>query len=280
MPVNLIIEEDEELVFEKNNSDNDPIAKQMEKIIPDDAMVIDIKYNIPPLKDGETFQQKVLENFRIEDINIYISEYTKILFSSIGIHLKGKSQNPHVHYNLIVNSFEINKIKANASQHRQRWCKKEGYNYDDIFSGVSFKFHDKMDKTKPKYFTLAYPLKERHHIWDDDNSYYQYNKSQMTKPQFDFLLDVGSSIYNLQEGLHLRQEKSEERKKQSLIDLFELCKNNSQHFKTYKEMLIWLDHNYISQLEIYEYPDPKNYKTNCQKIAVQLKFLNYSQLCV
>lgn len=276
MPVKLIIEEDQEEVFEKNDS----ICNEMEKLIPDDAMVICIKYNIPELKEDETFQQKVLENFMIEDILIYVGSMTEILFSSIGIHIKGKSQHPHVHFNLIVSKFEIKKVMSNPSQHRKRWCEKEGFDRDTIFKGVSFQFHEEMDKKKPKYFTLAYPLKEGRHLWNDDKSYYVFNKSQMIHSQFTFLLDIGTTIYNLQEGMHLRQEKSDERKKQSLLDLYQLCRNNTQHFNTYREMLIWLDHNYISKLEIHEFPDPKNYKTNCQKIAVQLKFLNYSQLCV
>ena len=40
----------------------------------------------------------------------------------------------------------------------------------------------------------------------------------------------------------------------------------------------WLDDNYISTLTLEEYPDPRNYKINCQKIAVSLGKLKYSAI--
>lgn len=282
--VKLTIEElDDEKVIEKEPIMDweNPYALEMEKLIPDDAMVINIKYNIPDLDAEETLHQKVLDNFYIDTITEYLIDIPdlNIMFSSIGIHVNGKAQKPHVHYNLIVKKFDMKKVKSNSSQHRKRWADKHGHDYDEIFNDVSFKFHESLDTKKPKYFTLAYPLKEGIDLWEYDTASYRYNFRPMTKPQFNFLKSVGCGIYNEQVGLHLRQDKCEARKKIALTDLYELCSKNKQEFNTYREMLNWLDVNYISTLEIYDYPDPKNYKTNIQKIAVALKLLTYSQMC-
>lgn len=43
-------------------------------------------------------------------------------------------------------------------------------------------------------------------------------------------------------------------------------------------MMMWLDEEYISKLDLEDMPDPKNYKTNSQKVAVKLGLLRYSQL--
>jgi len=180
---------------------------------------------------------------------------------------------------LIVEKFNIKSMNSNKSQHRKRWSDRNGFSNDKIFKDVSFVLHEKIDCNNPKYYTLSYPLKENISLWYNDPSYYLFNKKPMTEKQLNFLKSVGSEIYNLQVGMHLRREKCEERKKQSLTDLFDLCVKNKIEFNNYREMLNWLDVNYISTLELHDYPDPKNYKTNCQKIAVKLGFMRYSELC-
>lgn len=118
--VKLIIEEfDDEKVIEKEPimEWENPYALEMEKLIPDDAMVINIKYNIPEFDAEETLHQKVLDNFYIDTINEYLMDIPDLLimFSSIGIHVNGKAQKPHVHYNLIVKKFDMKKVKSNPS---------------------------------------------------------------------------------------------------------------------------------------------------------------------
>jgi len=247
------------------------IAQYFESNIPDDSMVVNVKYNFEMEEDDV----KALPDFPIFDIKTYIQDLgCKILFSSAGIHYLGERKQPHIHYNFIITPC---KLPSNPSQHRHRWFQKlDSCNPD--FLKCSFKFHQSIDKKAPRYSVLSYPLKEGHFLSDQHKFIYLSEQKPMTKEQKSFLMSVGSNIYNTQQGLKLRQDKCEERKKVALNTLYDLCEKNKSKFLTYKEMVVWLDTNYIDTLAIEDYPDPKNYKTNCQKIAVSLGKLKYSDI--
>lgn len=237
------------------------IAQMMESTIPDDAMVITIKINNVDLEMNQAFYISPLLRY-LTDLDV------NILASSGGLHLNGKAQKPHIHFHLIVERFNP---PTNPSQHRQRWCKKT----DNDLGDVSFKFQ-KLDVSNPKYSILSYPLKEGKFL--TDKRAYTINGEQMSNEIKDFLCDVGKAIYDKELGLALRQEKCEERKQLALLNLYQLCLDNKDKFTSYTTMMLWLDENYIDKLDITEYPDPKNYKTYCQKIAVKLKFIKYSSI--
>jgi len=263
MPMKLIIEEEE--VIENS------IADLFEAGVSEDASVINIKWNVLTSDEDEVLG-KIIVNFPASDIFRYLEFCNvKIKYSSAGFHLLGDSKIPHVHLNLIVDSYTPDK---NPSQHRTRWFQKSGTS--EHFKSLTFKYNKKIEMDSPKYSTLAYPLKEGHSLFECLPFLYKNISVQQHK----FLLDVGTSIYNRECGLHLRQAKCEERKKNALLELNSLCEKHKYEFYDYETMLLWLDVNYISTLTITELPDPKHYKTNLQKIAVKLGYLTYSQLCL
>lgn len=248
----------------------DSIAQQFEEAIPDDSMVINVKLNFEITDDDSL--DTIHTEMPLYDIKQYIQDLgCKILFSSAGYHLNGERKQPHLHYNFITTQF---KVPSNPSQHRQRWFNKTEALPD--FLKCSFKFHMSIDKKNPKYSVLSYPLKEGLIVKDNRN--FIFDTKPMTKTQKEFLILVGKAIYEKELGLKLRQDKCEERKKVTLNDLYKLCFDNKNEFVDFRQMVIWLDTNYISKLTIEEYPDPKNYKVNCQKIAVHLGKLKYSDI--
>lgn len=248
------------------------MAEQFEKDIPDDCMVINVKYNFE-IEDEYTADD-AMNNVPFYEFAKYVRDLgCEILFSSAGYHLNGDNKQPHLHYNFITTQFFP---PSNPSQHRKRWAKKSDASLE--FLHASWKFHHKIDKTTPKYSVLSYPLKEGHDIKHHRKSIYLYDTLPMTKEQIQFLKDVGKGIYDKELGLKLRQDKSEERKKNALLGLYGLCLDNKEKFSTYRNMVVWLDTAYIEPLEIEEYPESKNYKSNCEKIAVKLKKLKYSDI--
>lgn len=243
---------------------NNPLCEKFQADIPDECSVVSVKINNVDLDaDGKA-------TFNWFDINAYVGELSTILFSSAGLHENGKSGKPHVHYVFICKKF---KPPSNPSQHRKRYAEKT----EADFENVSFQFKD-LDKSKPKYHPLSYPLKEGRHITYHVSKMYLYNGSAMPNDYIKFLKGIGKSIYDVELANNLKKDKCEERKKQSLADLYKICVENKSKFGNLREMMEMLDDVYIAELELEDYPDPKNYKTNCQKIAVKLKILKYSAL--
>jgi len=216
-----------------------------------------------------------IDDFPFSDLHKYLADHQiQIKYASYGHHLQGQNKIPHVHYNLITEPFNFKSMTQNSSQHRKRWYDKQTEIEPD-FLKLTFKYHVQLDDAHPKYSTLSYPLKEGLHIYTIRRKMY----TNVSQEMFNFLLDVGTSIYNKEVGLHQRQDKCEIRKQCALSNLATLCNTNKSQFRTYSEMTKWLDTNYIDKLDLLEYPDPKHYKTNLQKIAIKLKFLKYSDLC-
>lgn len=263
MPIELVIEEDFcPSIFEDS--------------IPDDSVVLNLKWNIPVIEENEIMSK--IDLYPLDQILEYLKNCgLEILYSTMGYHLNGDKKLPHIHHNFICSSLPDKVYKLltqNSSLHRSRWFNKKYENYNaSVFSQVTYRWHKKIDVESPKYSTLSYPLKEGHGLI----SQFPLGYKNISDDCYTFLLSCGTAIYNKEYGLHIRQQKCEERKKNSLIELFDLLKN--EKFSTYKEMLKWLDSNYISKLLITEYPDPKNYKTNCQKVGVKLGLINYSDFC-
>lgn len=251
-------------ISEKDQVSNESIADLMEARISDESTVITVKVDLT-----DDYDYDMRPSWSLIDIRSYLDDCgVNVIALSSGLHLKGKNQKPHLHYHFIT---EHHLPPTNPSQHRKRWMIKTNRDLSDC----SFKYQN-IKQNMPRYGILAYPLKEG--LYLRPNTSYEWFGEKMTQAMFNFLLEVGQSIYQKEIGLKMRQDKCEERKKVSLNELFELCKTNSSHFHNLKSMLVWLDENYIAKLELDEYPDPKNYKTNCQKICVALGKLKYSEI--
>lgn len=237
---------------------------------------ISVKYNLQNY-DASSSMEHILQEFPLDTCNQYFRDSgVELKYSSMGLHLQGEKKRPHIHYHCIVliSPKDYRSITNNASQHRKRWItklQKSEEDFEESFSDLTFQFKQELESGKPKYSTLAYPLKEGNYFYNQ-----KFGFKNISKPLFEILLELGTTIYNKELGLHIRQEKCEERKKNALIELQAICEAGKEHFKSLREMVIWLDHNYIDTLSISDYPDPKNYKTNCQKIAVHLKIARYS----
>lgn len=243
--------------------ETESFAVQMQEFIPDDATVVTVKWNCDADYDVSLnrghYSYFTAVNY-LKDCGV------TILASSSGMHLQGENGVPHLHYHFICERFNA---PCNPSQHRQRWCNKN----DMDFSDCTFKYQ-KLKPNTPKYAILSYPYKEGHVC--ARHEMHTYNNMQMTLPMREFLRQVGESIYQSALALKLRQNLLSARRQLALSELYELVKSES--FSSFREMQIWLDSNYIASLQLQDYPDPKHYKTNTQKVAVKLGLLKYSDL--
>lgn len=254
------MEELEPLVFDVSSN---PLAQELSSLILDEYRCISVKINYAK----DEYQEGVLappDEFGcvlayLRDSNI------DVVFSTCGLHLKGENKRPHIHYHLIVKALPTGTFQSNNSLHRNRWLAKEG---NDVYSfeNTSFRFPK---KENPVWQQLAYPFKEGLPIVKGIKNISKYK---------DFLMTYGTNLYQVSLGNRARQEACDERKKTALLSLAKLCEEHKSEFSDYRQMVIWLDTNYIDTLPLEEKPDPRNYKTNCQKICIHLGKLKYSDI--
>lgn len=245
--------------------------------IPDGAWVVTVKVNVDQYTEEQQKDLEFLSNLpQLMAAQSYLYDCRdkaegQMIACTAGVHYNGRNEKAHIHHHYIFSDIYQD---GNASQHRKRWLaknRKENPEYNFIETEIKY---TPLDPEQPKYHTLAYPMKEGHVLSGYGMCW--TNKGPMNQVIINSLKAIGEEIYNTQKAAHERREKSDARKKNTLLELFELVKD--QKFSNFGEMRSWLDENYISTLDLADYPDPKNYKTNCQKIAVRLKLLKYSEL--
>lgn len=236
----------------------------------DDFVCISIKINLPT--DIDVSNVLLTGCDQLTSAYYYIKEVykTEILASTVGLHLKGEHAIPHFHYACITPWF---KPPANNSTYKARFlAKDQSYNLDN----TSFKI-SRFEQNTPKYQSLSYPLKEGHPLVAGSLQYKQFFRFQsqvMDRETFRFLLDTGVSIYNTQLGLRLRQDKTEDRKKQSLLDIYNIVKDKK--FSNFSELKNYLEDHYLAKLSLEEKPKFSNYRDNLYAIGNTLGIYRYA----
>lgn len=260
-PETSVLEPAEEVQFDILT---DPLADQLSKTILDEYRCISIKINFAPGEYDASSNSNIPEE--LYSVQGYLRDSgVDIIYSSCGLHLNGENKRPHIHYHIIAKSLPTGTFQSNNSQHRKRWLAKEGNEYS-TFEHTSIRFPK---KENPVWCHLAYPYKENLPIKRGEKNIAKYRQ---------FLIGYAVNLYQISLGNRAKQDASDERKKVALLSLAKLLEDNKSEFTNYREMVIWLDTNYISKLSLEEMPDPKNYKTNCQKICVYLGKLKYSDI--
>lgn len=233
----------------------------------EDFIAVSFKRNIDYV-DGETDNVDLTEF--VSDIVTYL-HFSKIdvVASSAGLHLLGENKNPHIHYHAIIRADSISSFNknqtfiSNPSKHRKQYK----------LLDVSMKTKPLSGK-EPKFQFLSYPYKEGRPISNLQGSGVMINVfdgKPMKKEMTDFLLQIGKTLYDEANAKNLIRDKCEERKKESFLELLNLGRTSGQNFKTFRELQIWFEENYIDKLADDEMVDIQNYKKNLQKVAVKLK---------
>lgn len=246
--------------------------KLIEELIPSDALSVAVKINVSE-DYGEYTEEDI--NFKVQLDYGHILRYFdhcgfKILASSGGWHLNGKSGVPHIHYHFFVENY-AGPALTNPSQHRNRYFNSNGI---QLSGDLKVKFKTIL-KQMPAWQFLSYPLKEGifFPFAYNKDSCYKFDGKRMSDGMLSFLLEIGNSIYRQALALRERQNKCSERKQLALNQLFEICRENN--FSSYKQMREWLEENYLDNLPIDELPELRNYNTNCQKVGKILKLFRY-----
>lgn len=241
-------------------------SEELSSLILEDYTCISCKINYAVNEDTEDPPEQLFSL-----LSYLLDLKLDVVFSTCGKHLNGKNKRPHVHWHLIVKDKLTGTFVTHNSTHRSRWMAKQD-NVEFKMDNVSISFPK---KKSPVWQHLAYPYKEGH-VVNSPGRKLNFN----VKKYQQFLTEYAVSLYQVSLGNRARDEACAERKKQALLDLEDLCKNNQSEFSNYVEMVRWLDTAYIQTLDFYkgEYPSTNNYKINCQQVAVKLGLIKYSDI--
>jgi len=240
-------------------------SQDLTDLITDDCYFISVKVNLT--EDQVTSGDLPSSIF---SMRAYLLDWkVDILYSTAGIHLNGENKVPHMHYSIVARNVPQKTFLTENARHRNNWLAKDNNHENYNFTNLTVKLTTK--RKDPVWQCLCYPWKE--------NLPVKHGAVHLIPHIYEeFLLKYAVDLYQVSLGNHARKDACDARKKVALESLGELCVKNREYFSTYRDMLLWLDTNYIDTLTIDEYPDPRNYKTNCQKIAVSLKILKYSEI--
>lgn len=243
----------------------DNLAQELTDTITDEHSVICIKVNLKnAVEPSHGDNLDPLFAFRA----YLIANKVQIVYATLGLHALGENGRAHFHWHIIVANIPGGTFLSNNSLHRKRWLAKDNNHQQYSFGDGSIRFPSKED---PVWQCLAYP-------WKEGNDIIHGAFHIIPERYCGFLKKYGTDLYQVALGKRARQDACDERKKNALIQLHDLCKQNADQFADYRQMCVWLDQNYILTLSVEEYPDPRNYKTNCQKIAINLGKLKYSDI--
>jgi len=246
------------------------VAEQFEIDIPDDWVCLSIKMNNVSQEVWDTGH----DNYMPASVNEFIYEYLlkeQDFYRSVGYHKNGKNKIPHIHINLI---YPPTTFPSNLSRDKDKFIKKHDYDKED-FNNFTFKFQGGIDKTKPKYMFLSYPLKEGH--TDKDKYSYFYNKRLMSPPEKKLLLDVGTEIYETSLAHNLANDKYEEKKQNEFLEMLRWAKERKEKISSYHDLCLLMD-EFVDAKPENKKPCPRTYKSNIQKIGNCLGIFKYSSM--
>lgn len=240
-----------------------------EACIPADSIVWSWKWNdgICPEEYVDAIYDYV---WATSNITVYATSY--------GYHEQGKSEKPHSHLTFITATFPLKPVTCNPTDHRKKWCLKNGKPADFFKGKVSVKIVP-LDPSKPRYYPLAYPLKERKRLAESTMFILGKKGRRPMKPEeVMFLEEVGASLFDASKSKDEAREKSDKKQCNQKEELLAFCIKERKNFSNLQEMRVYLDDAYLRKLEFSERPDLQNFKKYCLAVAFELGIFKASDL--
>jgi len=200
-----------------------------------------------------------------------------VIASSVGMHLKGKNGNPHIHFHFVIKQpFQV--LTSKHSMIKTRYVKTLEPPEYLLFKQMSWK-HMPIDDKKPLWCILSYPFKEK--IRGPKEMYCLAGSDFIPYEIIELLELVGSDIYQSSVAQSERNEKSQQRKSEDLEELLQVAVKNRSAFKNFQQMQCWFDTVYLRKLAhhegIHSLPDIVNFNKNLKKIGYMLNLFEYRQ---
>lgn len=252
----------------------DDIISKVFAAIPSTVYVIGFKFNIEDLSDDDVESALI-------DLYNYAQSVTNesIIVSSSGLHEEGKSEKPHVHYNVVAKAVNAT-FRSNRSKHTASYeaknnitlpimsVKQKNVNYDID--------HEYKDNPNAKFEFLGYPYKENKKIGTYTNYFSMLSLTEQTRFE-EFLITYATDRYEAKIRKDLSNEASKERKQNAYLELLDLAEESHKitKFKSLYELQQWFDVTYVSKLERGKVTNMRNFSENVKNVAIALGIEKY-----
>lgn len=217
-----------------------------------------------------------------ESMREYLEWYGyDIVASAVGRHIDGKNKKPHSHIHYIA-KVEVGKLKGaihrnDAARNRKLYFEKHSKKSNPI---CEVKYQDIEQNGHTVHGSmLSYPFKEGSP--HPNRNFQMYDKKPMTNVMYDSCLEYGKSLWQAAKAERDRKERAQEGSRSVRMDILAVAQKgvNKGIVSSYRELLNYLDDEYIGKLDFNDYPRPNDYKIHCQQIAVKLRIAKYSDFC-
>lgn len=264
-----------EMLTENGKKEFDEIKNIFNRYIGDDSICLSFKWNDEDLPD-----------YIARMVLAYVLTIGNPIAWTIGLHEKGKLEKPHFHLNFILEDFgdkKLNTLKSGPSKSRIAFLKKAKLP-SDLFQGLLSMKANRIDVGKPKWYPLAYPLKEGNliyafSIFGKDGFRNEFSQPlEMCEKHSEFLMEVGTSLFAAKQSEDEAKRLAKEKSNTFKFNLLEFCKTNRNQFSDLDEMRKFVDREYYRKLPFLEKPDLSNLKKACMIIACELGIFSSDML--
>lgn len=254
------------------------MIKEFEDSIPKKAIRLSVKIDYQDYTAEDFVPEFWDRDVLVDSVSMFAHDHFNVLAKGAGLHLKGKSEKPHVHYVFICAPC---KIPSNFSVIKTRWLAKEENSEYSLGKQRQITFQcDEMTEEDTKVNVLSYVLKEGLAVPETWRWYRPKVDPKMPTVLFEAIKEAGQIIYESQLALRLRQDKCEERKKNTLQEIYNIAVEGHKkiEFSNVRQLAEYLEFNYIQKLDLTHKPTRKNYQEYVYQVANTLGFYSYSSM--
>lgn len=257
----------ENIVLKIEERDSNKFCEYFDKMLPDDAICVGVIIKCAKEPDEEDDFDYLSEIGFGLIRDFLVSKYKCRMIASVaGVHLQGRCQKRHIHYNFIMTNF---KTPTNNSKTKKVYMTDAGLDdFCDRGYKTSFKF-EKLNLDKPKYMHLCYPLKEGNVVENaKGRDVNMLEGVRMKKEVIEFLKGVGNTIYEQEKALKERREKYETKIKNNRLDLLEF--GRSRHFGNMAEFVRAVNDQFIKNMGFSDRPNSRNLAEDVKQVGYEL----------
>lgn len=195
------------------------------------------------------------------DYTLSCSQDEELVFATAGQHNQGKNEEPHIHLNIAVSKF---KKDSNESRRRKKYLI-DTWGVEP--EGLSCKIKN-IETVRDLENTLKYCWKEEIQLPLPKKRRFLFSEEVRL-----YLMSSAVALFEASKDNARKKDRATAVAKTLLGQIEDIVKN--KHFSSYADFKAYVAEQYLSPLEVEEYPDFNNLRKAIEKIAVKKKIVPF-----